>query len=166
MTPTLHSQLHVIGADLTRIGPLTLHACLLLDDFAQPDRPHVIFDPAARDGQVFILARDFHWCGELDGEPLHYTAVAGTRWDGASIPRIARVLFDRVELGAIAALTHDGFYRGAGTFAFGIASRTLNRAQADRLFREQMETDGVARWKREAAYRAVRWFGASSWRAT
>lgn len=165
MTRLLEHQLHALGADIQRIGPLSLHACLLLDDFAQPDRPHVILDPAARDGQVFILARTFHWCGELDGAELHITAEAGSRWDGASIPRLVRVLFDRVELGATAALCHDGFYRGAGRFAFGTSSRTLCRAEADRLFREQMEADGVARWKRDAAYRAVRWFGAGRWRA-
>jgi hypothetical protein len=165
MTPLLETQLRVIGANPDHIGPLTLHACLLLDDYAQPDRPHVIFDPAARDGQVFILARDFHWCGYLDGQQLHITALAGSRWDGASIPRIARVLFDRVELGSIGALCHDGFYRGGGRFAFGSASCVLSRAEADRLFRDQMESEGVARWKRNAAYQSVRWFGSGSWRA-
>jgi hypothetical protein len=42
----------------------------------------------------------------------------------------------------------------------------MTRAQADALFLRHMQEDGVPRVQAQWAFRAVRWFGGSSWRAT
>ena len=40
---------------------------------------------------------------------------------------------------------------------------TYSRAEADRLFRTIMEQEGVAAWRRQAAYASVRLFGGAGW---
>jgi len=52
-----------------------------------------------------------------------------------------------------AAVIHDWLYK----------THLVNRAEADRIFLEIMERDGVPRWKRLAMYWAVRIFGGAAW---
>lgn len=127
---------------------------------AGPDRPLVFFYPKFK---TWRLAEDFAW---QHGEHL-LIVTSPFDFDLASIPRIVWPLLASHELGILAPLFHDWLYRSGGTgFPGSITpARTYTRAQADALFKMHMELDGVSWWRRNVAYRAVRWFGGSSWQA-
>jgi hypothetical protein len=133
------------------------------ETLGDPRRLSVAIDPGARDGCVFVVLESFTWSG--DGLTLHLPA--GYRFDGASVPRIARPLIDRLQLGAMAPAFHDSLYHGGGVMVAGwqMPRTRMTRAQADALFLRHMQEDGVPRVRAQWAYRAVRWFGGSSWRA-
>jgi hypothetical protein len=124
----------------------------------------VVLDPGAPDGQIFMLVRDHEWQGIVDGLPLRVRTRAGSRWDGASIPRLGRLAYDRAELGTTGSMLHDGYYRGGGIYTFGESSHILTRGTADRLFLQVMEEDGVGKFRRKTAYLAVKHWGAGAWR--
>ena len=65
-----------------------------------------------------------------------------------------------------AALLHDFLYREAGDPGPGSVRppRVYSRREADVLFREVMEKEGVANWRRVLGYAAVRVFGHWAWR--
>jgi hypothetical protein len=86
-------------------------------------------------------------------------------FDLASIPRPFWWLIAPFELSIAAPLLHDFLYRYRGDPPAGSIepSRTYSRAEADGLFRRVMALEGVSGWRRAAAYRAVRWFGAAAW---
>jgi hypothetical protein len=134
------------------------------ETLGDPRRLSVAIDPGAADGRLFVVLEPFTWSG--DGLTLHLPA--GFRFDGASIPRVARPLIDRLQLGALAPAFHDALYGGGGVMAAGwqMPPARLTRAQADALFRRHMDEDGVPAARAWWAWRAVRWFGGSSWRAT
>lgn len=83
----------------------------------------------------------------------------GFIFDGASIPRLARWLIDDSDLYTSPALAHDYLYCYAGRVPGGV----WTRLEADMLFLGLMERCGVPRWKRAAAYRAVRLCGGKHW---
>lgn len=89
------------------------------------------------------------------------TVPAGYRCDLASVPRLLWWLIAPMELSQCAPVLHDRLY-GAGGVLDGRAA--YDRATADRLFLEVMTEEGVPRWRRAAAYRAVRIFGRFAWR--
>jgi hypothetical protein len=132
------------------------------ETLGDPRRLSVAIDPGARDGKLFVVLEPFTWSG--DGMMLHLPA--GFRYDGASVPRVGRLLIDRLQLGAMAPAFHDALYQGGGVMAAGwkMPPARLSRAQADALFRRHMDEDGVPRVRAAWAFRAVRWFGGSSWR--
>ena len=86
-------------------------------------------------------------------------------FDLASIPRPIWWLVAPFELSIAAPLLHDYLYRHQGDPPAGsiVPPRIYSRVQADRLFRDVMEKEGVWAWRRVAAYRAVRWFGSGAW---
>jgi len=75
--------------------------------------------------------------------------------DLASVPRILRVVYDRVSFGFRAPILHDWLYR---TRPDGIT-----RVEADRLFRLVMAEDGVGKAKRWIGWAAVRLGGLWAW---
>jgi hypothetical protein len=81
------------------------------------------------------------------------------------VPRLFWPLVAPFELSIAAPLLHDFLYRHAGDPpAPAVAPpRRYTRRDADRLFRELMAAEGVARWRRDAAWAAARLFGAPSW---
>lgn len=83
------------------------------------------------------------------------TVAGGFRFDLASIPRALWPVIAPFELSIAAPLIHDWLYRGN--------DRRYTRSQADRIFRELMQREGVSWWRREAAYVAVRAFGGKAW---
>jgi hypothetical protein len=85
-------------------------------------------------------------------------------FDLASIPRLFWWVIAPFELSIAAPLLHDFLYRYRGDPPAGsIEPPTIySREESDRLFRRVMASEGVPRWRRAAAYRAVRWFGGSS----
>lgn len=92
---------------------------------------------------------------------------AGYRWNGPSVPHAVRSLLDDDDCGVAPALGHDFLYACGGRCPIGTIApvqRNVTRAEADRLFLDLMAQAGVTRWKRTAAYLAVRLFGSSHWR--
>lgn len=88
-------------------------------------------------------------------------------FDLASVPRPFWWLIAPFELSIAAPLLHDFLYRYGGEPPDGsvVPSRSYSRREADLLFRDIMEQEGVSPWRRAAAYRAVRWLGAGAWSA-
>jgi hypothetical protein len=133
------------------------------ETISDPQRLTVAIDPGAKDGKCLVVLQDFKWrCDEI-----MLFLPAGFRFDGASIPRVARPLIDRLQLGALAPAFHDALYQGGGVMVAGwqMPPARMTRARADELFLRHMQEDGVGRIAAHWAYRAVRWFGGRSWRA-
>lgn len=95
------------------------------------------------------------------GHPCTICVPAGFITDLASVPRLLWWLIAPFCLGP-AAVLHDFLYRRGGFYG----GRTWTRRDVDRLFGRVMRESGVPRWKRRLAFRAVRLFGRSSFRAT
>jgi hypothetical protein len=98
------------------------------------------------------------------GGPLNYQSVkcgaivdvpAGFVTDFASVPRLP---FAYLLVGNIAhrpAVVHDFLYQTHWT----------SKRKADHIFLEAMKTVGIAWWRREIMYLAVKYFGRSSYRS-
>jgi hypothetical protein len=101
-----------------------------------------------------------------DGEHV-VTVPAGFDFDLSSVPRLFWFLVAPFELSIAAPLLHDFLYRYGGRPPPGSVQppRTYSRAEADRMFREIMQAEGVSAWRRVLAYAAVRVFGRSAWRS-
>ena len=89
--------------------------------------------------------------------------------DFASVPRPLWSIIAPVDLG-IASIFHDWLYVNAGrvetlrwTGAWTPVATPWTREDADRLFARLMREQGVARWRRRAAYLAVRAFAGGFW---
>jgi hypothetical protein len=82
----------------------------------------------------------------------------GFVFDLASIPRALWWLISPFELSIVAPLIHDYLYLHG-------AKQGYTRRQSDDLFLALMLGEGIAGWRRLAAWRAVRLFGGGSWRA-
>ncbi|QDU22397.1 DUF1353 domain-containing protein [Urbifossiella limnaea] len=93
------------------------------------------------------------------------TALEGFSFDLASIPRPLWWLIAPNELSVVAPLFHDLLYRYKGQLAQVQVDpyRTFTRREADDLFYHLMEVEGIAAWRRRAAYSAVRAAGGLSW---
>lgn len=94
------------------------------------------------------------------------TVPEGFQFDLASIPRVFWGLIAPFELSIAAPLLHDLLYHHQGDLPPGTVEppRAYTRLEADRLFRNIMETEGVPAWRRTLAYLAVRSFGWLGWR--
>jgi hypothetical protein len=93
------------------------------------------------------------------------TIPNGFIFDLASIPRGFWWACAPFELSIVAPLVHDFLYRYQGDPPIGslFPMRVLTRRMTDDLFRLLMELEGVPKWRRGFAYRAVRAFGRSAW---
>jgi len=79
---------------------------------------------------------------------------AGYRSDLASIPKIARLFFERFEFDtAAAAVLHDYLY----------STHITPRWMADALFYDALKSLGSPLWKRSLMWAAVRLFGGRGW---
>jgi hypothetical protein len=94
------------------------------------------------------------------------TVPKGFIYDRASIPRVFWVLIDKDSLSNVAPLFHDLLYRSGGVLPTNQVSpyRKFSREEADDLFLELMAKSGVNKWRREAAYQAVRRGAALAWK--
>lgn len=77
-------------------------------------------------------------------------------FDLASIPRVLWSLIAPFELSIVAPLLHDFLYRGQDS--------RFTRGEADKIFKTAMALEGIGRFRRNAAYLAVRVFGKSAWK--
>ncbi len=86
------------------------------------------------------------------------TVPVGFSSDGASVPRFFwRLVFPPGDTKALrAAFIHDYIYR---THPSG-----WTRKMADKLFLENLVSDGIPAWRAKLAYIGVRLFGESSWK--
>ncbi|HKB06349.1 MAG TPA: DUF1353 domain-containing protein [Gemmataceae bacterium] len=94
------------------------------------------------------------------------TAKAGYSFDLASVPRPLWWLIAPNELSILAPLFHDLLYEYRGVLpdeTYVNPYRTYTRRETDDLFLHLMEVEGVARWRRLAAYSAVRAAGGLYW---
>ena len=96
------------------------------------------------------------------------TAPDGYKTDLASVPRVFWALLAPEELSLAAPLFHDLIYRCGGNLPDGnidpFDGKRFKRRETDDLFREIMKKAGIPRWKRTAAYLAVRSFGSFAWK--
>ena len=134
---------------------------------APESKPHEPAIEWLNDGRDWKLRED---CRYLTAAGITLTAKAGFKTDLASIPRIFWAFLAPQELSVTAPTMHDLIYRSGGVVALPDgevlpAGQTFTRPAADALFLELMTIFGIAKWKRQMAYRAVEFFGASSWRA-
>lgn len=93
--------------------------------------------------------------------------------DFASVPRILWALISPLDLG-LASIFHDWLYQHGGAVTtlrwdaelgtWEPEDRPWTRVQTDELFARMMREQGVAKWRRRAAYAAVRSWGVEHWR--
>ena len=76
----------------------------------------------------------------------------GFETDFASVPRLPVLFFLAGGFAKAPSVVHDFLYSEHNNFT---------REQADAVFLEAMEVDGVSAWRRNGMYQAVRLFGAS-----
>ncbi len=96
------------------------------------------------------------------------TARKGFSFDLASVPRPLWWLIAPNELSILAPLFHDLLYAYGGRLPDESdirPYRTFTRRETDDLFLHLMEVEGVPRWRRLAAYSAVRAAGGPYWAA-
>jgi hypothetical protein len=129
-----------------------------------PDRLSVIVDPGAPDGKILIVMLDHGWSGLGVTMGLR----AGYRFNGASVPRLARPLIDRLDLGVKAAAYHDALYEGTGLIrqqhGWQLGPRLARVPQVEDIFHFMMLEDGVHPTRALWAYRATKLFGGSTWK--
>jgi hypothetical protein len=112
--------------------------------------------------RTWLLLSDYPY--KYQGHTL--TAKAGFAFDLSSIPRPLWWLIAPNELSIVAPLFHDLLYVYRGQLReMGEVDpyRTYTRRETDDLFLHLMEVEGVARWRRYAAYSAVRAAGGIYW---
>jgi hypothetical protein len=97
------------------------------------------------------------WTLENTVEVLGVLVPAGFTFDLASIPRLLWPIIGPFELSIEAPLLHDYLYRNGGL-------GTFSRADVDAMFLDLMRSEEVARWRRWAAWLAVRLFGWAAWK--
>ena len=105
------------------------------------------------------------------------TVPSGTITNFASVPTGLRNVFPINGKHRLAAVAHDSLYGHGGVIQvstiLGIRGMPIEtfepvkiyytRAEADLIFLQLMLVEGVRKSKARAMYRAVRWFGKSSW---
>jgi hypothetical protein len=118
---------------------------------------------------ITFLAEDNCW--RLDESYVYQhgdhtiTVRQGFKFDLASVPRVFWWLIAPFELSITAPLLHDFLYQHRGEPPDDAIQppRTYTRGQADVLFRDIMEQEGVVTWRRVTAYRCVQLFGWIAW---
>lgn len=119
----------------------------------------VSYDPRSN---RWMLTSDFSH--EVEG--YTFRIASGFVFDLASVPRFVWRWIAPHELSVEAALIHDFLYRRGGWPELDECRpwKKFSRKQADDLFRAEMICRGVASWRRQLAYWAVRLFGRRAWR--
>jgi hypothetical protein len=84
----------------------------------------------------------------VDGKPFDS--------DFASVPRILRVVYDRIDFGLVAPLVHDYLCITKGELPDG---QQLSSTKVHEIFRDIMEYEDVPKLRRMIAYYCVLWFG-------
>ena len=123
-------------------------------------KPLILRDLA--DGRDFALQEDYTVL--IDDHRL--TAPEGSVTDGASIPRFLWRVVGSPFTGKYRgpAVLHDSAYRQTLIIdGLPIVLNPISRKDADKMFLQGMKGSGVGWLRRRIIYRAVRFFGRSSW---
>lgn len=104
-------------------------------------------------GRVFTLMEPLRieWRGKTIEVPV------GFQSDGASVPRAFwRLVFPNSDNQALrAAFAHDWLYRNH--------PEGWTKEEADKMFYEVLQEDGISKWRAWLAYKGVDWFGWHAW---
>ena len=121
-------------------------------------RPYFIGAPLLQDigGGRFTLMENFGFGSGLLNQIV--VAPAGMTTDLASIPPYLGFLIPKLGDWDWAALIHDAAYQGVLEDVSGNVLR-VDKATADKLFREGLEAKKVRWTRRQLMYLAVHWFG-------
>ena len=103
--------------------------------------------------RMFMLTRRFRYLSSYGCIEV----PEGFITDGASVPRAFWNIFDPFGDYFEAAVIHD--------FLYSAANHEWDRLEADDIFKEAMYNVGIPWYRREIIYRAVRLFGASSFKS-
>ena len=140
----------------------------------QVSSPSQRLDP---DLHHFALCEDatytwWHPLEKKDRSVYRLVVPCGFHHDFATVPRLLWALISPLDLG-LASIFHDWLYRKGGKVETlkwlpdnGIwepQRQPWSRKHTDELFARIMREQGVARWRRRAAYLAVRAFGRDHW---
>jgi len=144
-----------------------------------PPGPGRITSPAQRldpESSRFELIEPavYLWRQSVNGyEALALIVPAGFDHDFASVPRPLWALISPIDLG-LASIFHDWIYQHGGQVetlgwptggsGWEPVASPWSRRDTDRLFARIMREQGVPRWRRRWAFRAVHWFGGDAWR--
>jgi hypothetical protein len=143
-----------------------------------PEKPFVTVDGP----KDFTLRRDYVYWWAKEKFPVQRLVVrAPFVFDYASVPRAFHFFVNRLELGLVAPLLHDGLYRCGGdidrvdyiehdflnedTSQWEPANHVWSRTQADKLMGRIMREEHIARWRRRGAYLAIRVGGHGAFRS-
>jgi hypothetical protein len=155
-----------------------LQETLLAPPPLTPDVEGEAYSPAQRlepDFRHFRLLEDatytwWHPLGKPDKKLHRLVLPAGFAHDFATIPRPLWATISPLDLG-LASIFHDWLYSAGGKVvtlrweegAWAPQDQPWDRRHADELFARIMREQGVPRWRRRAAYLAVRAFGRKHW---
>jgi len=106
-------------------------------------------------GREWVLIR------ELRYEHPQYGLIVvpeGFRTDFDSVPRLPFAYWLTKNASVTGAVVHDWLYASGR-----IGDRPISRLEADRIFRDVMEEEGVSWWRRAMIYRGVRLGGWLPW---
>lgn len=110
----------------------------------------------------YIIGDEYRISYKLDGQEREIKVPRGMLTDLSSAPRIAVLAgIRRVGPHLEASIVHDYLYIAWQYLIPKGEARSEDRRFADELFRVGMEQAAVQSFRREAIYRAVRWFGGS-----
>jgi len=112
-------------------------------EYLTPLVPQFVYHPPI-EGRCWQLVQPFVF--KVDGH--QFTVPAGFWTDFASVPRPIWPVISPYDLG-VGPVPHD----------FGYFTGHANQAYWDLVLLACMEHDGISKFKRNAAYRAVQWFG-------
>lgn len=122
----------------------------------------------------YELRTDYRYIWMHGGTEHRWTVPAGFLFDGASIPRLARIWLGPWSLGLGPPLIHDHGYRYRGVMPAGthevvrdgrwqVNRDPWSRSGLDRLMARMMREKGVPKFRRRMAYRAIRLGGWYPW---
>lgn len=139
-------------------GPITKP--LFQSIFAFDSTVSVAYDTAASkalDKDYYRVTEGFQYFATLDGKHIVIQIPAGYLTDGASVPRGFWWLLPPWSSYGQAAIVHDILCETLKVKDADTGEMvTITRAEADKLFKEAMETLHVSAWKRNLMYVAVR----------
>lgn len=106
---------------------------------------------------------DSRWQLITDLEYVHskygvITVEAGFKTDLDSVPRIPLAYWLTKNVSVTGAVVHDWLYRKGH-----IKGNPITRKEADQIFRDVMEEEGVSWWRRALIYRGVRIGASGPW---
>jgi len=130
-----------------------------------------------KDDRAYALVQNYTYRWRKHDTYYRLTIPRGYKYDGASVPRPVWTISGIRPDGLLraAATVHDWLYIHRGEMPRGCYQRYIDgewvdvnqiwsRESADRMFGRLMREAGMKRWRRRAAYRAVRTFGGLYWK--